>query len=373
MARAPRAPRVPSSVRETPVDVAHARTVRQPLTARAGASFTCHGDGLCCTDIHQLGPVTRGEVRPLEAFERASTSRVAGLVLLRLADAPHGGGCTFLDPQMGCRMHTSPARPRTCHRFPYLVARTPEGLRLATDHRCPCRTLGERAPIDVAHAREALLDRAGRLSSDRRIEGRIALTARSRVGWRRYCELEQSLLEALAGASAARPVEEILRAEPLPELEVGSWEQIGIDLAQQSRASRWGECFRMFGRTLAWLACPPDERPPRLTFPPRLWQASFDRAQARTAFDALHAEDAIEAMYADFVADFVWGLEWTYACSFAQLRLELVTRLAVARTFMRALTLAGARPDRACAESIAMIEVVGVSAAWAAIAARLPE
>jgi hypothetical protein len=34
--------------------------------------------------------------------------------------------------------------------------------------------------------------------------------------------------------------------------------------------------------------------------------------------------------------------------------------------------LGGARPDRACAESIAMIEVVGVSPAWIGIVSALP-
>ncbi|MBX7194172.1 MAG: hypothetical protein K1X94_19110 [Sandaracinaceae bacterium] len=343
----------------------------QPLLVRPGASFACHGDGLCCTDIHQLGPVTRDEKRALDALEPEATTRIAGLVLLRIAEAPHEGGCAFLDADMRCRVHASEVRPRTCHRFPYLVTDTPDGLRLTTDHRCPCRTLGERGPIDAAHAREALLDRGGRLSVDRRVEGRIPLTARSRVGWARYRAIEDKLLAALRTASSARTVEAILEAEPFPPLEVGTWEQLGIDLAQETRASRWGECFRMFGRTLAWLGCPADERPHRLAFPARLWAASFDRAEARASFDPAGAADQIETMYADYVADFVWGLEWLHVASLAALEVELVTRLAVARTFARALVRDGARPDRACAESIAMIEVVGVSPAWSSIVSRL--
>jgi Fe-S-cluster containining protein len=348
-------------------------TARPPLISRPGARFTCHGDGLCCTDIHQLGPVTRAERRVIEEESPGTTTRLAGLVLLRIVDAPHTGGCTFLEADMRCRVHGSDTRPRTCHRFPYLVTHTPDGPRLGTDHRCPCRTLGERAPLDPEAAHEALRDRGGRLSADRRVEGRIPLRARSRVGWARYRAIEGALLEALAGASASRSIASILGVEPMPELEIGSWEQIGIDLAQEPRASRWGECFRLFGKTLAWLACPPDERPRRLLFAPRLWQASFDRAEARTVFDPPREGDVIETMYADFVADFVWGLEWTHWCSLAQLKLELATRVHVARTFARALVLAGTRPDRAAAESIAMIEVVGVSPAWMAVASRLPD
>jgi len=34
----------------------------RPLLVRPGARFTCSGDGLCCTDLHALGPMTRTEV-----------------------------------------------------------------------------------------------------------------------------------------------------------------------------------------------------------------------------------------------------------------------------------------------------------------------
>ncbi len=343
-----------------------------PLLARPGATFTCHGDGLCCTDVHQLGPVTRGEKVALDAHAPGSVTRIAGLVLLRLADdeGARPGGCHFLDAEIGCRIHAHDARPRTCHRFPYLLTRTPDGLRVGTDHRCPCRTLGERGPLDVERAHDALVDRGGRASTDRDIDGRIPIAPRRHVGWKRYRALEETLLAELATASASRTVESILSVEPFPPIEIGTWEQIGVDLAQEPRPSRWGECFRMFGRTLAWLHCPPDERPRRLRFSPRMWSESFDRAERRAQFDPAREGDVIEAMYADFVADFVWGLEWTYVCDLGQLRVELASRLAVARTFARALVNDGARPDRACAESIAMIEVVGVSPAWMSIAGR---
>ncbi len=342
------------------------------LIVRPSARFRCHGDGLCCTDVHQLGPVTRREARALEAAERRSTSRVGALVLLRLVPSDRGTACHFLDAAGRCRIHEGPLLPRTCHRYPYGVTRTPEGPRLTTDHRCPCRTMGARDPIDLSQAGSAVTDRRGRLSVDRSVEGRVALTRGSRVGWARYRALEAALLDALAGASAARPVESILEAEPFPPLEGLRWEHVGIELARETRASRWGECFRLFGRTLAWLSCPPEERPPRLRFAPRLWAEAFDRAERRSAFDPEREGDVIEAMYADFVADVLWSLEWADACSLAQLRLELATRLAVARAFARALAQDGARPDRACAESIAMIEVVGLAPLWIELTRRLP-
>jgi len=300
--------------------------------------------------------------------------RVGNLRLLRLSDTHREGACTFLDPEMRCRIHTHDGgrtKPRSCHRFPYLLARTPDGLRVGTDHRCPCRTLGERAPLDPDKAHAALTDTSGRLSVDRRIEGRMPIGPRRRVGWKRYVAMERALLEQLGACDASRPVEDVLCAEPFPALEIGSWEQLGVDLGQESRPSRWGEAFRLFGRTLAWMHSEREARPSRLQISPRLWGEAFDRAERRTPFVPERADDEVERMYADFVADFVWALEWPFWCDMTQLRVELVTRLAVARTFARALVLQGHRADRAAAEAIAMIEVVGVSPAWIGIASRL--
>jgi len=232
--------------------------------------------------------------------------------------------------------------------------------------------MGERDPLDPDRARDALTDGAGRLSTDRRVEGRIPITRRSRVSWKRYLTLESALLESLSSVSAERSVEDVLGVEPFPSLAIGSWEQIGVDLAQEPRASRWGESFRLFGRTLAWLHAPADERPGRLHFPARLWAEHFDRAERRTAYDAASAPDVIERMYADFVADIVWALEWTFVYDMTQLRLELCSRLAVPRTFAPALVLPGPPAGRAHAVAHAMSGVVGVSPAWAQVAAGLP-
>jgi hypothetical protein len=346
------------------------------IEARPGARFTCHGDGLCCMDIHQLGPVTAREQPAVEAAEHGAVVRVGRLRLLRLSDTQRPGGCTFLDAEARCRIYAldgGRTKPRACHRFPYLLARTPEGLRVGTDHRCPCRTLGERAPIEPACAADALRDAAGRWSVDRRVEGRIPIGPRRHVGWARYRALEAALLTRLAqvGAPGGPPdVAAALEVEPFPALPGRSWETVGIALAHETRTSRWGEAFRLFGRTLAWLHAPEGERPPRLSFPPRLWREAFDRAERRTRFEGDPAE--LERAYADFAADVLWALEWTFFHDLARLRLELASRVAVGRAFARALTAQGVRADRAVAESITMIEVVGVSPAWLEVVVTLP-
>ena len=43
----------------------------EPLMARPGAHYTCFGDGLCCTDLHGLGPLSKKEVVALELVSPA--------------------------------------------------------------------------------------------------------------------------------------------------------------------------------------------------------------------------------------------------------------------------------------------------------------
>ena len=35
----------------------------RPFLVRPGARYRCFGDGLCCTDIHILGPLTKTEAK----------------------------------------------------------------------------------------------------------------------------------------------------------------------------------------------------------------------------------------------------------------------------------------------------------------------
>ncbi len=342
------------------------RALLAPMQARPGARFTCHGDGLCCTDIHQLGPVSAKEKPPLDAVRKGIVVRDGNIRLLRLVDDHRPGGCTFLDHEMMCEIHTHDegrTKPRTCHRFPFLLAKTPEGHRLGTDHRCPCRTMGDREPIDVAHARASLLDTSGRLTSDRNIDGRVALAPKKHVEWSTYRNHEAYFLERLDRCSGSFQVEDALEAEAFPDLALNTWSKLAEELKGQTRSSRWGECFRLFGRTLAWLTSDPEERGP-LKMAPRLWEEAFDRAEKRTTFDPAQRNQVIETMFADFAADAIWAVDWPFFHSLQHTRIELATRFAVARAFIYALEQSGVRPDRAAAEAIAMIEVVGVSPEW---------
>jgi len=159
----------------------------RPLLVRSGARFACTGDGLCCADAHLLGPVSPREARAIAGARPGSIVRDGGLVVIR---TQQDGTCTFLDRSGRCEIHAHPLRPRTCHRYPFLLVSTPEGGRIGTDHRCPCRSMGPRPLLRAADVEGALRDAAGRLSVDRRVDAPIPIEKGRTIPWTAWRELE---------------------------------------------------------------------------------------------------------------------------------------------------------------------------------------
>lgn len=328
----------------------------RPLLARTGARFVCAGDGVCCEDVHLLGPVTRAEAGVLERAHPQAIDRRLGLPLVRTDET---GRCVLLSAEHRCTVHPTskrPIAPRSCRRFPYLLVATPDGGRIGTDHRCPCRTMGVRPQITAQDAESSLLDAAGRLSIDRRVEGTIPIEPRVRVGWARWRTLEAELLGALGSGR----VEDALACDPFPALDAMSWPQVAHDIADEVPDTRWGWALRWFAAHLgaASTGAPGDVLP-------RPWRVSFDRAEARTTA----AEDP-EAMLRDYVADAIWSMEWALRGTLLHARLELRTSVAVARSVAHTLRGRGVRDDRAMAEAILIAEVGAVSEAWTSVVKR---
>ncbi len=328
----------------------------RPLVVRDGARFSCAGDGLCCTDVHLLGPLSKPEAQVITALAPRAITRLAGLRLLDTSS----GRCAFLDEQMRCGIYAhdgGKTKPRTCHRYPFLLVATPDGGRVGTDHRCPCRTMGDRPPLTAERAEDPLSTLSGRLMVDRRITARMPLTPKRRVGWKRYVQEERELLRALETQRA----EDALAVAPFPELSDMSWPQIATDLALDMPPTQWGWACRTFAVFLAqrFGVGVADAR-----FRP--WEKVFDRAQAR----AVTPGDP-ERMLGDFVADAIWALEWAWRGSLLHARLELASRVALIRDMAAHFESHGARPDRAMAEAIAVAEIGGVSESWSTVVARM--
>ncbi len=296
----------------------------EPLRARPGASFTCHRDGLCCSDLHAWGPLDELEAATLRAIDE----RVVVLHEKALVIAGNGRGrCIFSTPE-GCALHAQlgpKGKPKTCQQFPFLLVATPAGGRIGTEHRCPCRTMGERAPVTVERGREACNFDA----IDRLVESTLALDDDLEISFATWEAIEASYL---AGEATIDD----------PPLSGGDWAGLGRSLLGIAEVTAFERALRCFGAAVL------GEPPPLLGAD---WTECFDRAQARSA------EQDPEAMLDDYLLDQIWSLDWAFHASWRQARLDLASRREVARRIARAL---GGRPDRAMAEAISVVEMTAM-------------
>ncbi len=321
------------------------------LRVRPGARFTCHGDGLCCADVHTFGPLDDREVATLEALDRRL------VVLTEEGDrviAATGGRCAFLG-EGGCALHARlgpRAKPVSCQQFPFVLIETPTHRRVATDHRCPCRTMGERAPVTAEAAAEACPG-----PPDRTLLSTFALTEGVEITIEEWEAIEETLLARLA-------TEDPLEVLGAVEIDREPLEALGRLYVSQTDESRFVVAIRRFGRALLDELGLPVEGAVEAPAPTLPWADAFDRAEARSA-----PEDP-EAMLRDWVADYLWSLEHAFLGTFADARAELSLRVRIARRLAAERAAEGARPDRAMAEAIAIVELAGVEDDYRDFASR---
>ena len=328
------------------------RSCVRPLIARPGAAYACDRHGLCCTDIHLLGALSRAEARQIRAIEPDSVRYDPEAEGPAIDCSPHGR-CRFLN-QSGCRIHAtlgSEAKASPCRRFPYGLIATPVGGRVTTEHRCPGRTLGEHAGIDLNEAEASLRVGARGLVADDRIEEPVSLDRKHRVSFRRYTEIESAMLARLASGERA---ERVLQAKPLPRLNGPTWKGHAGELVELEDSSAWAVAMVWFGDALLELGA--GMRPPRRDRP---WAPVFEKAAKGRVVPR-----SPEALYNDWVADELWMLRGLLLASFMAARAELATRLAAARIIARRLQARGVRPDQAAAESVLVAEIAAISSDW---------
>jgi Fe-S-cluster containining protein len=325
----------------------------RPLLAREGARFQCFGDGLCCTDIHVLGLLTKSEVRDLRKRRKLSvlySDDIEGDCL-----STTEGHCVFLEAdRCAIHAHDGPeAKPLGCRRFPFGLISTPHGGRVTTEHRCPCRTLGERPPLSLPEAEQSLRDRAGRLEVDFDVPGRIELQHRKRVSFDAYVALESALIARL---NAGERAESVLAARPLPRLAEGGWPTVAIEHIETRDGSAGGEAFAWFGDALLHLSAghapPPRKRP---------WHSAFARAIARST-----TQLTADQVYNDWIADEIWMFRWFAWGPFDVARAELTTRLTIARLLQGWFETAQVSPAQAAAEAVMICELVAGGNEWPA-------
>lgn len=329
------------------------------MRVRPGARYTCFGDGLCCTDIHGIGPLSKKEVSAMRRLDRASAGwndEHEDYMLNTAAD----GGCVFLMSDQRCSVHAQrgpEAKPEGCRRFPLGLVATPMGGRITTDHRCPCRTMGDRPDLRPEDVEDSICDGARRPVADRRIK-RIPLTSKKALKFSEWEPIEAEILRRLAGNEALC---EILDAPAFPRLRGSSWQKQAAEFIDARDGTQFGVAMAWVGDAISAMRNGHDPRPPG-----RPWQAAFDRAEARSPSGRTSRD-----VFADWLADEVWSLKWADDYHFRLARTELATRLAIAEDICRRLRDEGLRDDRAAAEAVMMLEVVGESDFWTEIKDRM--
>ncbi|MBC7172674.1 MAG: hypothetical protein H5U40_09620 [Polyangiaceae bacterium] len=235
---------------------------------------------------------------------------------------------------------------------------TPDGGRVTTEHRCPCRTLGDRPALTPESVLPSVADAEGNPDPDRRV-ATVRLEKRKRaISFADWLPIERALLDRLG---SGEPPSSVLGAEPFPVLRRGSWTKEAAELIGARDGTRFGHAIAWFGDTILHLTTGTRPRPPG-----RPWADAFDRAEARSPSRVSSRE-----VFADWIADVVWGLKWADERPFSVVRAELATRLAIAESIASRLEASGVRSDRAAAEAVMIVEIVGESEFWGAIVERL--
>jgi hypothetical protein len=328
------------------------------LSVRPGARFACSGGALCCHDIHRLGPVTEGERRRLAILSRPDATRVvSGRRELSLTPE---GACVLLEGDR-CSVHRAHGpgeKPALCRKFPFAAIATPLGVRVTTAHRCPCRTMGERPPLSADEARAALADASGRVRAARRAPERLAMGASVSVSFATWTQLEVPIV---AGLAAGAPAWEVLDApRALPALVRVGWGEIAAAFAARGSASRHDVALAHFADGIRLML---GEDPLARSRP---WAPIFDAAEARAP-----RIEPPAAIVGDFLADRVWDLSWIDQGSFALARATLTALAVIALALAARFAASGARPDRAAAEAIFIVELASSNPLWGEVAARV--
>ena len=336
--------------------LAAART--EPLQIRDGVRYDCFGDGLCCTDIHAIGPIRLAERARLRLVHD-------GIVAHDPRDDVHimvmrqGSGACIFHEEGQCAIHeplNGLLKPSACMQFPISLTATPAGGRITTEHKCPCRTLGERPLLTVEAAMPAISHR-GKLAPTMRIGDKVPYAPGDWRSFDAYARDEAALLERIRGAKSVAEVAQAFDARPFPEMNDDSWERMADEFLELSGTTRLEEVMRWMG--VAILSArgrgPEVEAGERA----RPWADAFERGIARS-----ETPGEPLAMLIDFVSDHVWAMHWADECGFEQFRADMATRVTLYAWLTDQLEASGVRPDQAAAEAIMMIELSGTTGWW---------
>lgn len=219
--------------------------------------------------------------------------------------------------------------------------------------------MGDRPPLTVDAARSALVDAEGDVHGVRRAPDRPAIGGSVRVSFRTWSGIEAPLLDRLVAGEPAWDVLNVDRA--LPALGGASWRDVAA-AATRPPTTRHDHVLAHFGDGI--LLALGETLPPR----PRPWSTIFDAAELRAPRPDPGGPSAV---IGDFLADRVWDMSWADHGSFALARVSLAALALVAESLVERFVGEGARPDRAAAEAIFIVDIASSSQLWGEVATEL--
>jgi hypothetical protein len=184
------------------------------------------------------------------------------------------------------------------------------------------------------------------------VRARLPLSARTSASFDTYVALESPILEKLGQGEP--PYEALGVTQGLPRLRVGSWmDAASTYLRMGSEPSRAGHALKWFGIGLldALGAAPAASHP-------RPWRDVFDKAEADSA------REQAALVIGDYLADELWGLLWLQRGAFDKARSVTGALGCIASALAMRLVNEGARPDRAAAEAVLIVETGASQPVW---------
>ncbi len=338
-----------------------------PLHVRPGARYRCFGDGLCCADVHAIGPLSDEEVVRLKLVHEDAVY-FNPLVEANVISTREDGCCVFLGEQ-GCTLHEpmgGALKPSGCWRYPLGVTATPSGGRVVLEHRCPCSLMGERPVLDAAQVEKSLAPGGG-VTANHVVE-QVPLDEAQEVSFDAYVAIEGPFLSALSAAEGPEEIKAALGEDvsAFPPLAEHDWDELAAGmmalskLTDGSAGGRFESALRWFGEGIKSRGGPIEGAHPRP------WKDAFDRAEVRSP------ESDMWAPMRTFAVDALWSLFWSEHGHFHRARTELLTRLSVGLAIAERLRRDGVRPDRASAEAVVIMDLVGSSDWWLAAVEQMP-
>ncbi len=262
-------------------------------------------------------------------------------------------GCVFRQEDGLCHLHARhgwESKPALCRGFPYAITMTPKGARVSTAHRCPCRSLGDRAPIDAESVLRALTEE-GQVELFATIEEPLRVGERTTASFATYEGVERRLLASLL---SDEPLDGVLGGNGrLPRLD-GRWEDEARAIATMGQGPMRGAiALRWFGTALLGVAVGAS-----LAAVDRPWKFDFDQAERGGT------RRSGRALLGDWVADELWGLGWTDVGSLARAKAEWRSCVLIAQKISDALVFGGHSEERSMAEAVMIVELVTATPIW---------